>query len=105
MTQYLDVTVPSPEIDRACQQLAALAADNTLPLGIALTVGEALAVLRDVTPPYPPLPPLRPVHDVTVLTGVRRDLTTALQDARSLEERLRLADALRLVTEATGTPP
>jgi hypothetical protein len=105
MTQYLDVTVPSPEIERACQQLAALAADSTLPLERALTVSEALAVLRDVTPPYPPLPLLRPVHDVTVLTGVRHDLGIAIQDASSVEERLRLADVLRLVTDAMGAPP
>jgi hypothetical protein len=104
MTQYLDVTVPSPEIERACQQLAALAADNTLPLETALTVSEALAVLRDVTPPYPPLPLLRPVRDVTVLTAVRQDLATAIQDASSAEERLRLADARRLVTDAIGPP-
>jgi hypothetical protein len=105
MTQHLDVTFASPEIELACRQLAAIAADNTLPLETALTVSEALAVLRDVTPPYPPLPLLRPVRDVKVLTGVRQDLAIAIQDARSEEERLRMADALRLVTEAIGTPP
>jgi hypothetical protein len=100
------VTIPSDEVERASRALAsALASDP--PTDVALTVSEALAVLSDVTPPYPPLPQHHePVDIRTAVSAAIQDLRCALDQTKSVEERLRLAQVLRALHPLElGTSP
>jgi hypothetical protein len=100
------VTIPSDEIERASRALAsALASDP--PIEVALTVSEALAALSDVPPPYPPLPHHHEPADVqTAVPAAIQDLRSALDRTKSVEERLRLAQVLRVLHPLElGTSP
>ena len=100
------VTIPSDEVERASRVLAsALASDP--PIDVALTVCEALAVLSDVTPPYPPLPLHHEPADVqTAVAAAVQDVCSARDRTQSVEERLRLAQVLRVLHPLeTGMSP
>jgi hypothetical protein len=106
MDAAVAVTIPSDEIGRASRALAsALASDP--PIEVALTVSEALAVLSDVTPPYPPLPQHHEPIDVRrAVPAATQDLRSALDGTKSVAERLRLAQVLRVLHPLElGTSP
>ncbi len=100
------ITIPCVEVERASRSLAsALASDP--PLDVALVLGEALAVLSDVTPNYPPLPQHHEPVDVrTAVSAAIQDLRCARDQTKSVEERLRLAQVLRVLHPLElGTSP
>ena len=100
------VTTPPDEIEQASRALtSALASDP--PIEVALTISEALAVLLDVTPPYPPLPHHHEPADVqTTVAAAVQNLRSAHDRMQTVEERLRLADVLRVLQPlVTGESP
>lgn len=98
MPTLMPISVPSAPMERASLALAGALAGNP-PLETAFTLAEALAVLSDVTPPYPPLPtrvPPLPIRDGFALVSAH--LTEAIDSALDVEERLRCARALGLLS-------
>jgi len=64
----------------------------------ALVAGDALDVLLEVIPAYPPIPQaIRRVSLSLAIANARAALERAGSEARTVEERLRVARAVRLL--------
>jgi hypothetical protein len=95
---------PMPaSLAEACGWL--LAAEGTVGTGVesddvisAVVAGDALDVLLEVQPPYPPIrQPVRRVSLLLTVANARAALECAGGGATTVEERLRVARALRLL--------
>jgi hypothetical protein len=90
-------------IAEACEWL--LAAEGTVGNGVAsddvvsaVVAGDALDVLLEVHPPYAPIrQPVRQVSLSLAIANARAALECAGGEATTVEERLRVARALRLL--------
>jgi hypothetical protein len=66
----------------------------------ALVAGDTLDVLLEVTPAYGPIPqPIRQVSPGLAVANARAALECAATEARTVEERLRVARAVRLLRD------
>jgi hypothetical protein len=73
----------------------AIDANSVLP---ALVAGDALDVLLNGMPAYPPIPqPIRRVSPWLAIANAREALERAATEATTVEERLRVARAVRLL--------
>jgi len=90
-------------IAEVCEWL--LAAEGNVGNGVesndvlsAIVAGDALDVLLEVHPPYPPIrQPVRQVSLSLAIAKARAALECAGGEATTVEERLRIARALRLL--------